>query len=259
MAFVRFRLSRPTAVFACALVLLGCTANPPSPTPAALPGGGPSELCPEVDLRSPEGERLNLTDTWLADDFGMYYMTQRESCLHWLGMSPAVDDAVAGDWWTNVYVGQIGSDFRVYGEFADVPYRIDYEGGAPNSLELGLAIGFFDDAQGDEWPALHVARPEPQLGGWNWVPIETMPPREEYVATYRNEGGCPSIEMNGQQYELNTWSHDVVPSGQLIDQDGRVVARPGDQLRIEAQVWPDHDTVGCLPLRLLAWEIEPLP
>jgi hypothetical protein len=188
MAFVRVRLSPPTAVFVWALVLVGCTANPATPSSAALPGGGPSELCPEVHLRSPDGRSLNLTDTWLADDFGTYYLTQRASCLHWMGMSPAVGGSVAGDWWTNVYVGQIGSDFGVYGEFADVPYRTDFGSDQPNSLELGLTIGFFNDEEGEEWPTLHVANPEPRLGGWNWVPMEALPPREEYVATYGSGG-----------------------------------------------------------------------
>lgn len=259
IAIVQLRLRLTAAVLACALVLVGCTANPATPTPAALPGGGPSELCPEVDLRSPEGRQLNLTDTWLADDFGTYYLTQRASCLHWMGMSPALGGSVAGDWWTNVYVGQIGSDFGVHGEFADVPYRIDFGSTTPNSLELALNIGFLNDDQGEEWPTLHVASPEPRLGGWNWVPMEALPPREQYVATYRPEEDCPTIEMNGQHYELMTWSHDVAGTGQLLDEDGRVVVRPGDQVRIDGQVWPDQDTIGCLPLRLLAWEIEPLP
>jgi hypothetical protein len=253
-------LGLPAAVFVWALVLAGCTANPATPTPAAQPGGAASELCPDVDLRSPGGRQLNLTDTWLADDFGAYYLTQRASCLHWMGMSPALGGSEAGDWWTNVYVGQIGSDFGVYGEFADVPYRIDYGSTEPNSLELGLTIGFFNDEEGEEWPTLHVASPEPRLGGWNWVPMEALPPREEYVATYRSgEDYCPTIEMNGQQYELVTWRHDVAASGQLLDLDGQVILRPGDQVRIDGQIWPDQDTMGCLPLKLLAWELESLP
>ena len=99
-----------------------------------------------------------------------------------------------------------------------------------------------------------------ELGGWNWVPMEALPPREEYVATYRSgEDYCPTIEMNGQQYELVTWRHDVAASGQLLDLDGQVILRPGDQVRIDGQIWPDQDTMGCLPLKLLAWELESLP
>jgi hypothetical protein len=65
--------------------------------------------------------------------------------------------------------------------------------------------------------------------------------------------------MNGQRYELMTWNHGVAATGQLLDEDGRVVVQLGDQVRIDGQVWPDQDTIGCLPRKLLAWEIEPSP
>ena len=251
---------------ASALTIIGCTAIEASPTPAEMPGDEATALCPEVDLRTPDGERLDLTGTWQADDFGTFYLAQREACLHWLGMSPALAEfgaefgAEAGDLWTQVYVGQIGSDFRVNGEWSDVPYRDDDPSWMPNSGELLLSIGFFDDDQGQEWPTLHLVevRGGQGYGGLHWVPVQAMAPRSEHVGTYRFEAGCPSIELNGQRYELVEWLYDIAQDGQLLS-DGQVVARPGDQMRIDGQIWPDPDTSGCLPMLLLAWFFEPSP
>jgi hypothetical protein len=263
---VQVRLAVRVLSVTSALLIVGCTANQASPSPADVPGDDVSELCPEVDLRTPDGERLALTGTWRGDDFGEYYLAQRESCLHWLGMSSALAEfgsdsgAQAGDLWTEVFVGQIGSDFRVHGEFSEVPYRIDDASWEPYSAELVLSVGFFDDDQGQEWPTLHFVeqRGGEGYGGRHWVPVGAMPPRAEYVGAYRFEAGCPSIELNGQRYELVQWLYDNAQDGQLLS-DGQVVARPGDQMRIDGQIWPDPDTGGCLPIMLLAWFLEPSP
>jgi hypothetical protein len=223
------------------------------------------ETCPEANLRTPTGAPLNLTGTWQADDFGTFSVAQRESCLHWLGMSPGFPDAgvPAGSWWTQVYVGEIGSDFGVRGEWSDVPYLYDYGSSeVPNSGELLLQIGFFEDDQGDERPTLHFVdvRGGDGYGGRNWVPMDAMPPIAEYEGTYRYEGSCPSVELNGQLYELVQFEYDFAEGGQLLD-DGQVAARPGDPMRVEGQIWPDPDAEreGCQPLLFLAWEVEPLP
>jgi hypothetical protein len=259
---VRARVSLALLAFLSVLVM-GCGANQPSSTPAGLGGGGgQGELCPDLSLRSPSGERLALTGTWFADDFGDYFITQRASCLHWLGMSPALAGAAAGEWWTNVYVGQIESDFSVHGEWADVPYLTDYSNFEPNSGEIVLRIGIFEDESGVEWPALHMVEVRDSRGGYggaNWAPSQAMPPHAEYVGAYRYEDGCPVLEVGGQRYELVLAQYWVADQGQILDDDAYVVARPDDEVRIDGQIWPDSDTsltCSSLPNRLLAWGLQ---
>lgn len=249
------------ALVAVLLIAAGCGTNPVSATPAAAPADASSDLCPPLSLRMPSGERLNLTGTWLADDFGTYYLTQRASCLHWLGMSPAVGESAAGDWWTNVYAGRVRTDFSVAGPWADVPYVGYSEGQTPNSGELTLHIGFFDDDAGREWPTLHLLEQQQGggFGGQEWVPTGSLPAPAEYVGTYGYEGGCPSLTVNGERYEIVEWQYDIADQGQLMGDGSQVLARPGDELRIEGQAWPLEDADGCLPDKLLAWDLDVSP
>ena len=257
----RRRTLSAAALLSAILLFSACGGNQASPTPAGVVDPGTAdELCPEVQLRAPSGDRVRLTGTWFADDFGDYFITQRASCLHWLGMNAAREDVPAGEWWTNVYVGQIASDFSVHGEWADVPYRSFYsEGEQPNSGEIVLNIDFFADDLGTEFPALHMVEVRDNAGGYggaNWIPTTAMPPRSEYVGTYRFEDGCPSIELSGQRYELVQNFLEIAAQGQILG-DGFVVARPGDQLRVEGQIWPDPGAVfSCKPNRMLVWNLQ---
>ena len=242
------------------MFLAACGANQASSTPA---GGGnqvPDELCPDANLRAPNGDDLRLIGRWQADDFGTYSMTQRESCLHWLGLSPAVADTPAGGWWTNVYVGQMASDFTINGEWADVPYLYDYPGENPNSGELTLRIDFFEDDSGAEWPSLHLVemRYGAGYGGFNWVPEEAMPPRAEYVGIY-GYSDCPWLEVAGTRYELAEWQYEIAADGQILGEGDEIVARTGDTLRVEGQIWPTAIPDGCLPDLLLGWNVEVAP
>lgn len=247
----------PVALVASLVFVAACGANQGSPTPAGGGSQAAGELCPDVNLRTPTGEALRLAGRWLADDFGTYYLTQRESCLHWLGQSSAVGGIPAGTWWTNVYVGQIATDFTINGEWADVPYRNDDEGVNLNSGELTLRIGFFDDDSGDAWPTLHLEemRYGEGYGGFNWVPEEAIPPAAAFVGTY-GYSDCPWLEVDGTRYELAEWQYVIAVDGQLLGEGSQIVARPGDTLRVEGQVWPTTIPDGCLPDLLLGWNVE---
>jgi hypothetical protein len=169
-----------------------------------------------------------------------------------------VGEFPAGSWWTNVYVGRLESDFTINGEFADVPYGYDFvEGENPNSGELTLDLAFFDDDAGAMWPTLQLVeiRHSPGYGGEYWVPEEAMTPRAEFVGTY-GFTDCPWLEVDGERYELATWQYSTADQGQLLGDDNQVVARPGDELLVEGQVWPAPTPTTCMPDLLLAWQIE---
>jgi hypothetical protein len=261
---VRIRLTVPAVLLLGALAV-GCSANQPSSTPVGAAAGDEAELCPEVSLRTPSGQRLDLTGNWSADDFGDYDMTQRASCLHWLAKGPAVplDDAEPGDWYTNVFVGQIGTDLSVHGEWADVPSPYEYFEGQPNSGEIVLEIGSFHDDLGAEWPSLHMVELRDARDGYNgenWVPTNALPPRTEYVGRYEFENGCSYIELNGQRYELNGWQYDVADQGQIMGDGAQVLARPGDELRIDGQIWPDPNINSlCVPNKIIVWDLQVAP
>ena len=248
---------RSVALLASLVFVAACGAGEASSTPAGGGSEATGELCPEANLRTPNGDVLHLTGRWLADDFGTFYMTQRESCLHWLGMSPSVEGFSAGDWWTQVFVGQIASDFTITGEWADVPYAYDIDDESPPSAELTLEIGFFDDDTGDEWPTLHlVEMPDGAgYGTFNWVAEEAFAPRTAFVGTY-GYSDCPWLEVAGTRYELAMWQYDVAADGQLLGEDSQILARPGDTLRVEGQVWPTTIPDICQPDLLLGWSIE---
>jgi hypothetical protein len=254
---------RPTyvkAIVLLALTLAGCSASQPSSTPADGLAGGPGPLCPEIQLADPNGDGVQLTGQWLATDFGTYSMTQRESCLHWLGLSPAIGEDPAGTWWTNVFVGRIESDFTINGEFADVPYPYYYDEGVnPNSGELTLDLTFFDDDSGAVWPTLQLVELQysPGYGGEYWVPEDALPPRAELRGTY-GFTDCPWLEVDGVRYELAEWQYETADQGQLLE-GGQVVARPGDELLVEGQVWPAPTPTTCVSDLLLAWHIEVAP
>jgi hypothetical protein len=248
---------RPVALVASLVFVAACGANQASSTPV---GGGSQdtrEFCPEANLRTPNGGPVRLTGRWQGDDFGTFYMTQRESCLHWLGMSPAVAEYSAGDWWTQVFVGQIASDFTITGEWADVPYAFDIEDENPPSEELTLGIDFFEDEGGTEWPTLHLVevRGESGYGTFNWVPEEAFAPRTAFVGTY-GYTNCPWLEVAGTRYELAMWQYETAANGQLLGEGSQILARPGDTLHVEGQIWPTTIPDACVPGVLLGWNVE---
>ena len=244
-------------------MLAGCgTSQPPSGEPGASAAAA-DEICPAVELRTPSGESLELSGRWRANDFGQYFVSQRLSCVHWLGMSPSVDEETpAGSWWTQVFVGRLQSDFTMTGEWGDVPYQ--WEASQYNAGELDLKVDFYDQG-GRQWPAFHLVeqRGGQPVGGVDWVLEESLPAAEEFVGTYGgtigDDGACPWIEVDGDRYEIEEWQGVIADSGQILGEGGEILARPGDQLRVVAQVSPVLGRAHCQPSAMLVWDLQPLP
>jgi hypothetical protein len=236
----------------------GCSASASS-TPTATPNASlaAEDICPEVDYQMPNGERLDLTGRWLANDLGSYYMTQDESCLFWFGESPPMGDNQAGADWANVFSGRIVSSFEVAGPWSDVPTSA---GASANSGRLRLEIGFFE-VDGVTWPALAMEIQEPvnEFGGTAWQPEITVSALETFSGTVGFEGSsCPWLEVAGQRYELvGYWS---IEGQHIFSQSVRGVSK-GAEARVEAQAAAALGDPGCEPSaqQLLVWDLYPAP
>lgn len=241
-------------------VLAGCASLAPSVEPGAS-AGAVEEICPSVELRTPGGDELDLSGRWQANDFGEYFLSQRLSCVHWLGMSPSIDDKTpAGSWWTQVFVGRLHSDFTMTGEWGDVPYQ--YEAPEYNAGELDFKVDFYDQG-GTQWPYVHFVgqRGGYQIGATDWVLEASLAARTEFRGTYGYDPdpGCPWLEVDGDRYEIVEWQYPIAESGQIVGEGTQIIARPGDQLRVVAQVSPVLGFGDCQPSAMLVWDLQPLP
>ena len=213
-------------------------------------------MCPAIDLRTPAGDRVSLTGQWRANDFGEYYLSQHDSCLFWMGRSPALLDLPVGHFWDNVFTGRIGSDFTIEGSWGDVPLSDQPSLG---NGELTLGIDFFE-ANGTSWPTLHLIaqRPGETFGGQDFVPEASLPALTEYVGTYGYDTpDCPWVEVDGDRYEITEWQYDIARDGQIIGDGSQVLVRPGDPIRVEAQISASLGPNHCQPSSMLVWDLQP--
>lgn len=124
-------LGRATLV-ALAVFSVSCArpAAPNLPTQAPSPAGETGLAdCPQIDLRSPAGNPVNLTETWYGSDSTVvYYLTQKGSCLWWAGgfatseTSPGFVFGGLGGY-TSVFAGHMSTDFTVEGTWVTVRAR----------------------------------------------------------------------------------------------------------------------------------------
>lgn len=256
---MRPSISLPFMVAVLAAVMTGCSASD-SPTPSATPSASAAalEICPEIDLRMPNGEPLALTGRWLANHGGgSYYLSQDQSCLFWMGQSSASGDVPAGAYWTNVFSGRIVSRFVIAGPWSDVPA---VAGAAANHGQLTLGINFFelDDVT---WPALAMLSQEPPnvFGDTAWQPEASVSEVDAFAGTVGfDEPACPWLEVGGQRYPL---VGDVYSEGQhLFSKDGRGV-NAGAEAQVEAQVATALGEPTCpeSSAQLLVWDLYPAP
>ena len=87
----------------------------------------PSPECSTLDLRTPSGESIDLTGTWVTEFWspraGTYYLQQIGNCLWWAGGFPlATDDPTFGPTgnWITVFRGVIRNDLTIVGNWTDV-------------------------------------------------------------------------------------------------------------------------------------------
>lgn len=133
-----------------ALAMVGCvstgagdgSAPPSAASPPPSSASGPA--CPDVDLRTQSGERLDLTGTWLTEREGarggIYYVHQVGSCVWMAGGFDDTDNPADSplSYVTVVISGQIEPDFTIVGEWSDV--RVQFPNMAMGYGSLVLAI-----------------------------------------------------------------------------------------------------------------------
>jgi hypothetical protein len=141
-------------ITAIALLALGvaCT-NPPASgaltqAPTRAPGNSTVD-CPDIDLRSPSGERIDLTGTWETERegtrAGIYFLHQVGDCLWFAGGLPSSSETPDSEpplgWQTVVFQGRVGSDFVVTGRWIDVRYEGIGGIGSGGNITLRIEFG----------------------------------------------------------------------------------------------------------------------
>jgi hypothetical protein len=67
-------------------------------------------------MLGPDGTRVDLTGTWRGFSSGLLFVTQTGSCVSIEGLSNFPDEPL-GTQWRSVFVGDLTSDFTVFGRW----------------------------------------------------------------------------------------------------------------------------------------------
>jgi hypothetical protein len=126
------------------VVLGGCGTSPASSAPASSQAPSPSvaaasDPCQPVDLRTPDGERVDLTGAW---EGGVTFHEARQSrdCVWWVGFSSWPGDDL-GDAWLLTFSGHLEPDFTLHGEWAEI-YTAELH--APRNCPVTFRVEFTD-------------------------------------------------------------------------------------------------------------------
>ena len=150
-----------------AAVLASCAAPPASPegssesilpSPSSLAGSG--DDCEPVNLRSPAGERVDLTGTWRGQS-AVHYVRQDGSCVWWLAYSN-VSTVPSPSQRALVFRGDIAPDFTVTGEWMSLirPSAITGRRHGPVTFEIE-----FESSGGSETITLRSTTTSEGQGG----------------------------------------------------------------------------------------------
>jgi hypothetical protein len=115
---------------------------------ASMTGEGTATTdCPSIDLRTPAGERIDLDGTWETElegsRAGIYYIRQVGSCVWFAGAFPKPTDTdLPGPlgYVTVVFRGEVGSDFRIVGDWVDARDQFLDQPHAHGTMELRLEV-----------------------------------------------------------------------------------------------------------------------
>lgn len=250
---------RPLLTLAAVIAVVAC--SPTQPTSSSEPSSPDvADLaCASFDLRDPTGQPLQLTGAWRGNDFGEYFLSQRGSCLYWMGRSNVPETFAPGTAWSNVLVGQVHADFTIEGPWGDVPLS----GEAPplNGGQMILRIDFFDQGFAT-YPSLRMLEEHSLrgFGGHDWVPEDSLGSREPYTGVYGfTKPDCPWIDVDGTRYEIAEWQYSLASGGQLLLGGEQLVAGPGDPITVDGQISQALGRVGCQPGSMLAWDLQASP
>jgi hypothetical protein len=113
-------------VVALTVILVGCNSPASSTEPASSDSPAPSVAaatsCHPLDLRSPNGEEVDLTGTWQGPA-RLLSVRQFGRCVWWEELSAFVDDEPPGYHYRRLFQGELLSDFTIVGRFGDVYTR----------------------------------------------------------------------------------------------------------------------------------------
>jgi hypothetical protein len=158
------------------LVLAGCQLPTGSPTSEPTASAGASAAaaeCPSIDLRTPQGTRIDLTGAWStgsaeAGDRVKYEIRQSGECL-WGQAFSAYQGQEPGESFDMILVGTVRSDFTVEVELFElrvgdpVYYRPFGRASATLAIRFEGAPG--DEAVSLEIIAIHARVPAGGTGG----------------------------------------------------------------------------------------------
>jgi hypothetical protein len=109
--------------------------------------------CPNIDLRNPVGDRIDLTGTWETERegirSGVYFLRQVGECVWFAGSFPLVPETHPSGplgFSTVVFQGGVGTDFVVTGRWVDVRDEGSGHPGSGGSITLQIEFG---DEPGD--------------------------------------------------------------------------------------------------------------
>jgi hypothetical protein len=227
------------------LWLTSCTS--PSLAPPSASGSEPaaSSACRSVDLRSPAGTPIILTERWRAPDGGTYYLRQSGSCVWFAGFS-ADAPSPGGErtaTWVNSYFGHLDSDFTLRGLWADLPWGLDNGTG---ELDWRLT---FAQVDGEEATTLEVVAVSGGFGADFLVKPEA---RVELVGRLAPGADCDlAVEADdGTEYQLMSipdgWTYTSPPG--FLSPDGEQITE-SDSFAIRGEVARGNGFCG--PGRLL--------
>lgn len=138
-----------------ALAMSACAAGPMTSavSPSAATAGPAAADCAALDLRSPTGERIALSGTWVTERegtrAGIYYLHQVGECLWFAGSFPPPGDNDAQGllgFQTVVFKGRVRSDFSITGEWIDVRHVGLGPFGAGGTMTLQIEFSGPNDA-----------------------------------------------------------------------------------------------------------------
>lgn len=143
----RLRTLGGPILFIIAVALAGCappassTAPGPSETPEPSSARA-ADPCQPLDLRTPQGERVDLTGGW---EGGVTFHEVRQSfdCVWWVGFSSWPGDEL-GSSWLLTFSGHLEPDFTLHGEWAEI---FTAELHAPRYCPATFRIEFTDDGE----------------------------------------------------------------------------------------------------------------
>jgi hypothetical protein len=164
-------------------VAAGCTSPPWAPSsyfPTADPSAASATLdCAALELRTPQGHRLDLTGTWEGSDT-IHYIRQLGDCVWWIALS-TWPDQVPGAHYSITFSGHMNADFSVTGGWAMIV--IPRGGGESHSSE-GIVRFTVDISQesGVETIVLSRVGGGPSEGGYRSATLRYIGPLPPSVA-----------------------------------------------------------------------------